>query len=463
MSVNSFILFATPDAWRIGGTRNGAPFLTEVSGGLDAVPAALKSAGHRGESILLALPSAQCLAAPIATAGLPAKDRRRAMAYRLEEKLPIAAEDVVADFIPAPADSPCAFGVCTRTAGLAPTIDALEAAGVAIAAICPAALLALQHLTESNPTAAAADAILWPTADDQLELFLLQHARPHGWYVLPNDPKDLLLHLALEFPPGARPRTIATTSLSAELRAALSTRPDLRITDLKTPAPDLAATSIARAILAGKAQPWIDLRRDALAARDPFRQVRTPLNCAIAAVVLFLCCAIAAMVWRAARYDQVAAHFADDQRDEYRTAFPAAPLPDDVRSRLESEERSLRGLSGDGAAAPPPDEAGLLTLRDLIARLPSPDDLRYRVLELRLDRGRFTLEGQTRAHADADAIAAALRAGNRFDVEPPRTEQIAGPANVATPADAESADAAKGVSFTLTGVKSTPAPRRAAP
>jgi hypothetical protein len=148
------------------------------------------------------------------------------------------------------------------------------------------------------------------------------------------------------------------------------------------------------------------------------------------------------MLWRASRYDDLAARLADDQRLVYRQAFPSTPVPQDVPSRLESEERSLRGLSGD-ASAPPPDDAGLLTLRDLMTHLPPPADLRYRILELRLDKDRFTLEGQAPAHADADAIAAALRQPRAFDVEPPRTERLPG----------GDANAATGVSFTLTGVR----------
>ena len=108
----------------------------------DAVAAALKTAGYRFEPVLLAIPSHWCLCASVTTAGLPRKERRRAMIYRLEEKLPLAAEDVVADFLPAAPACDQNLGVCVQKQTVATLVDALEAKGVAIASICPAALLA---------------------------------------------------------------------------------------------------------------------------------------------------------------------------------------------------------------------------------------------------------------------------------------------------------------------------------
>src|SRR5207248_1647357 len=102
--------------------------------------------------------------------------------------------------------------------------------------------------------------------------------------------------------------------------------------------------------------------------------------------------------------------------------------------------------------------AGLVTLRDLITHLPPDKDLRYRVLEVRLDQGRFTLEGQAAAHGDADSIVASLRRGGAFTVEPPRTEQLV----LSTGPDEKSGN--KGVAFTISGAVASEAlaARRAA-
>jgi hypothetical protein len=121
-------------------------------------------------------------------------------------------------------------------------------------------------------------------------------------------------------------------------------------------------------------------------------------------------------------------------------------VPADVRSRLDSEVRALRGLAGGDPSARPPDAPGLVALRDLLAGLPA--DVRFRVLEARLDGAKFTLEGQANTHGDADAIATALRQGGpdgngrRFVVDPPRTEQLPAAGDGGGP---------QAVSFTITG------------
>jgi hypothetical protein len=464
MTTHPFILFPGPTSWRLGATGAQGPTLSDVAVATDAAPAsiataiaaALRSAGYRGTGVILAIPSAWCLCAPVSTTGLFAKTRRRPMIYRLEEKLPIAAEDVVADFVPAgPADDEV-LGVCAQKSSLAPLVEALEENGVTVGAICPASLLALQQLLSNGALAEKdlPDAVLWPS-----ELFILRNGKLHGWSIIADEPKAVLLHLGLELPPAGegKSRTIAAIGVRPEMRAALSTRPDLRVIDVQSPAPPIAATSMANSILAGKTAAWIDLRRDALAVREPFRQVRTPLSFAMAAIVLCLICLCGAMFWRANRYDASASRFADEQQAAFRQAFPTGPAPADVRSRLEAEERRLRGLSGD-ASAPPSQEAGLVTLRDLITHLPPDKELRYRVLEVRLDQGRFTLEGQAAAHGDADSIVASLRRGGTFTVEPPRTEQLV----LSTGSDDKSGN--KGVAFTISGAVASEAPsaRRAA-
>src|SRR6185436_999635 len=100
-----------------------------------------------------------------------------------------------------------------------------------------------------------------------------------------------------------------------------------------------AGAEAAAAVLSGRVEPWVNLRRDELAVRDRLRLVRTPLAFAAAAAVLFVACACAAMLWRAARYDRLAGQYAGDQQAVFRTVFPRQPLPADVRSRLASEER----------------------------------------------------------------------------------------------------------------------------
>lgn len=68
-----------------------------------------------------------------------------------------------------------------------------------------------------------------------------------------------------------------------------------------------------------------------------------------------------------------------------------------------------------------------------------PTDLRYRLVELRIDGDKLYLEGQTKSHSDAEMLATALRravpspepkpgktnpTSPGFVVEPPRSDQM---------------------------------------
>ena len=55
--------------------------------------------GYSGEPVLLAIPSAQCLAAGVPIDRPAQLRQRQTLLYQLEQCLPLAAEDVVADFI----------------------------------------------------------------------------------------------------------------------------------------------------------------------------------------------------------------------------------------------------------------------------------------------------------------------------------------------------------------------------
>jgi hypothetical protein len=266
-----------------------------------------------------------------------------------------------------------------------------------------------------------------------------------------DDPQDLRLHLGLEpLTDGGRAR-VQVIGLSDAGHRAIGALPGVELI-VGTPTSvdagvDADATAMAADVLTGRIQPWVNLRRDALTVRDRLRSVRTPVLFAAAAAVLCVACLCAGMLWRAARYDRLASRYVAEQQQAFRQVFPWQPIPPDVRSRLASEERALRAISGasggdsSDSADPPREAPGLVVLRDLLAALPA--GLRYRLLEARLDGGRFTLEGQVNAHGDADTIAGALRAQRGLTVEPPRTEQLP-----------ESPSGEKAVAFTISGTVS---------
>ncbi len=377
---------------------------------------ALAQNGYDGRGVVLAIPSGLCLCATISTEDLPRKNIRQAMIYRLEEKLPIAAEDAATDFV---VGENLALGVCVQTAALAPIVEALEEHEVDIEVICPTAMLAVQH--KITKPAEAYDTVLWHH-DQDLELFMIAGTTPVAWHLLADyDGNDLALQLGIHTSGDKPPLRVATSDLGNTSLEQLTKSPKIQIVDSDEQSISTAATLAANQILLGKQAPWINLRRDGVASSTRFRRVRTPLALMAAAGLLFLTTLSGTMWWRANHYQHLATTFEAQQRDVFTRLFPDQRVPLNVKSRLTSQQRRLAGLS-DNHAQVPQQTAVLLMLRDALSCL--PDKLRYRILELQLNQDTLYMEGEARSHSDAEAIAAALDQLPAFRVEPPRTEKL---------------------------------------
>lgn len=414
------VIFAEEGAWRIGVlARGGSVSMIDAPAG--SLAEALATAGGSRE-VVLALTSRDCLCAPISTVDLPAgRQRGGAMRYRLEEKLPVAAEDVVADFISA---GERALGVCVERRALQPRVSTIEAAGVRVIAVCPASVLALQQFTAANPASTALQMILWATGAHTAELFVLADGRLVAWYVLPDAPADVALHVRMAMLTSeAHPSNLIACGASADV---VSNVRELGIDVVESPAVDVSqlATLAAR----GRTRAWINFV-DGGAAGQASRGTRWMA----AAIFLLLTSIAAALFVRAARYERLTAQYQTETESLFRQALPGQPVPEDVRSRLASEAQAGPRATSVGATRSAAQGRNLLALRDMMTHLPA--DAKFRVYELRLGDGAFTLEGEAASLGDADAVATSLRAGSGFEVEPPRTQQRPG----------------KGVSFTING------------
>ena len=423
MASQSFIIFVTDGPWRISATSGGTSIdvpATETGGpeNASAAAAALEEAGYQGEPVLLAIPSTWCLSAAIGTEGLPRKHHREAMAYRLEEKLPLAAEDFVADFTQTQ-DDQC-LGVCVRTHRLGPIIEALESRGVVVDHVCPTAFLALQGLMETWDGGANRAEAMTAVNGKPLDVFTLNRGTPTSWSLAVNGNTPLVFALASG---SDRNGPMASDEGSAGDRAIDA--PAERSGTVQIACEDgiahKAAAAAGREVLAGQTVPIIDLRRGSLAAGDSHRQVRRSVNTVLAALAIFLVAISGSMLWRAHQYDQLADGRVERQRDLFREAVPTQASPSHPRSRLQSEHRKLSAMAaGSGTLSLGP--SALVQLQRILGSLPS--DVRYRVLELRVDPDRFAIEGQARSHGDADAIAGSLRSTGGLQVEAPRTDRL---------------------------------------
>ena len=437
MAAKAFVIFAADGPWRIGMGESGEVTFLDLSASEDrdlsqvaaSVVQTLELYGYEGQGVILAIPSSWCLCASINTEGLPRKNSRAAMIYRLEEKLPLAAEEIVVDFIDVEGQ---ALGVSVQTTKVNPIVESLEQAGIAVQLICPTALLALQDRLTVDDEAAECDAMVWGNGD-HIDLFCLANRIPTAWHLLTNNPNDLLTHLRIAAIGKGEPLHVQANNLEDTVIDRLKSSPDCQVelTD-RTPIEE-AAVHVADRMLQGQFSVWINLRQDALAVHDPIRHVRKPLTAAIVAGLVFLASLCGAMAWRAAQYDRMASRHATEQQTIFKEMFPDQVVPINVKSRFVSEHRRLANLRGESSGIQF-NTSSLLILRDVLTRLPR--GIRYRILEMRLGGERLYIEGQTRSHSDADTITASLNKNEYFDIEPPRTEKLAD----------------KGVGFTIIGV-----------
>lgn len=424
MTSSAFIIFAGETDCRIGVVASGVVSFIDVEIAAETTPTqtagqlavALKAAGYDGQGVVLAIPSGWCLAAAFATDDLPAGDRR-AMLYRLEEKLPLAAEAVIADFV---SGERMALGVCVRRDAVQPLVDALEAAGVAVQSITPAALAAAQAIAADEQSTLLL-CLSSCTDARQIDLIAIESGRLANWALVPVSAADVKLQLDLLLvttPAGSTRLQVFgdDTGLAWSLAETTSLQVDARAGHVATEAAKACAE-----ISAGRKRPWIEFRRGPLAIRDSLRQHRKPLDALLgAAVALLLACAVGMLV-RAERFHHLRQNYESQTSDAFRAQFPGWSIPANVRAVIESEHRKA-AVSSRAGAPTDASASALQTLHDVLARLPG--DGRFAIDRMVFRDTDFELQGRLRSFEQLDAIAASARQAG-LDVPPPQSRRIA--------------------------------------
>jgi hypothetical protein len=391
-----FVIFAGEGVWKIvsGGAVDEVRIDPEATANDIAVVVALKlrGRGYQGEGVMLALPSAWCLSAGISLEGLSASDQA-AMAFRLEEKLPLAAENFTADFIE---QGDRALGVCAPNDRVSPLVEVLEQSGVVVQSVSPAAVLALQHLGN-----AAAGLLVW-TEGDRTNVFATDGGLGLAWALASNDAelKVAVNLLALEMEGGGSVLDVARE----------------RNLDLHT-----AATRTAGAVLAGGVRPWVELRRGAMAVEDPLRVVRRPINAALAAAVALCLVLTGVFFYRAHRYDRLAQDYETTLARRFGQEFPGWAAPVNVRATVEAELRKLN-LAGPSALPPEAQESALRVLHDVLAKIPADSKISFD--RLAFNDTSVELEGRSLKYEDVDGVIAAAKAAG-MEVPPPQMRKLA--------------------------------------
>jgi type II secretory pathway component PulL len=396
MASRGFILFVDDETrWRIAPASGDAP-PADVESSTEQVAESLRQMGYRGEGIVLAVPSTWCMTATINVAQIPARDYK-AMTYRLEEQLPLAAEAVVADFI---VRDGRALAVCARAESLRATIAALEAQGIAVQSAAPAMMLAAQELARDGK----GEQVLVLGEASHINLIAIRDGVATSWALVSPDPRDVALHLdviSLEF---QGLLALRACDVGPDVLRALVERGNVR--ELPPGTVEQAARRQARNVLGGRSAAWGELRRGQLAGADPFRSYRKALNAALAAVAVLLLACSGAMLWRAHQYDSRTRANEAALATEFRRAFPGWAVPTNVKTVIESERRKALALAQDGAGGRQ-NSSAVRTLHDVLSQLPGDEP--WSIQRMSFDDASFQIEGKLRAYEALDRFAAAVR------------------------------------------------------
>ncbi len=396
--------------------------LEELSAaGSEGKAIAPESAASHGPAALL-LPSHWFLAATVSRKGLPVRGYVSALKYRFEEHLPVAAEDLLIAFCEI--DGERSFGVGLEISKVRSLSTTLRTRGVRVELVSSAALLALQSLIESGALLKV-DALLLANSSgrSELDLFLIQNGEPYQWHTS-SQGRGILRHALGQLAADRESvLTVYTAGLTASELVDLSTLGNIAFIQAESKAglaPDLVPDA-AIAILRGERRPLFGFQETEALSFDDRRHYRRALTAASLCLAALLTAVTISLFMVASRYERTAQVLEARQLAEFKNLLPGQPPPANIVSRLESESGKLNALSSSGTAGETRPSA-MRILCDLGSHL--PEAVRFRILQISIGPQSFTLEGQTRTHSDADALAASLRRLSTYTVEPPRTEQV---------------------------------------
>ncbi len=428
----TYILFPTgagdAPGWVVAcaGAQRSSAAPIQLAGGenrdevAQSIAKALGRLGHVGHGVTLAIPSGWCMSVTIDTGG--AHLDRKAMLFKLEEKVPLAAEELAADFAVVPADGAGqpTLAVCSRVDVLRPWLEALERAGVAVESVTPAALLAARAAAARATPAATDenDTLLLIREGDDVSVVSHRRGRHVAWNLAPRTADGIALQVRLRAFVDPVQSVLAFGLSSSDL-ASIDAGLRMTVVDAEADVVSLATSYLGNAPHASR----LELRRGPLGVTDRYRLVRGSLNAALAAAAVFLLCVGGALFLRAQRYDRLAAGASAQAAQAFREAFPDWPTPASVRAVVESEHRKLgaslpvatmplgdKGRGQRSGDASPKRGSALATLLQVLAAIPEgSSSSRFRLNRLSFDAERFELEGDAPAADVVDDLVTACR------------------------------------------------------
>lgn len=393
--------------------------LAEASLAAERIAELVLEHAQKTRRVAILLDGSLCMTARFRMESARQARKREAMLYKIEEQIPVAAEDLIADFS---RQGSQIYAIAVERSQLVPLVDALRDQNLGIELISPVASLAWEHhfARGKHP---GREAVAWLDPELGGDLVVFDSGQPTNWAGLPSANGKLRQQLLYERirSPGELPLVVYAPNNTLETNppaAVPGTHVDLRTKEAE-PLRDHALDTLS-AVRDGRTTPTFDLMRGlnlAAAGRSP---LAIDLRLLQLAALLLLAAVLVVNVIASHRYDDAVDRLVVAQEDVFRDVFPEARLPRGVRARLESELGKLAGARG-GTENAVSDQSVLPLLLRLLRAM--PEEMRFRLLDIKIEDQRLDLTGEVRDFGDADKIAASLRREG-FQVKPPTTQRL---------------------------------------
>lgn len=365
----------------------------------------LDQLGDPGQTAVLCLDASWWFTAAIRCDGLPRRQRREGMRYRLEEQLPMDIEELTVEFLTTGGQN--ALGIALRTDRVRPLLDLCQTCGLTVERILPAPLLLAQAVTARGTTNGW---LLLPPEGANADWIHLREGAVDHWMTAAYESTALRAALAAHVHLTGEPSVSEITFIGLHSDA-IRKEFDEGMAVPKDPAPEKL---LVEAVGADRPAFGVNLAREALAPARPLERVLPRLWIAVIALVAGVMLLAGGLYYRIEVYQALSEKARAATAGQYRTLHPNRPVPPRVWQVLEARARQYQ-LSGQRTVDLPPN--ALNSLRTAIAALPA--DVPLRLEEIQIDESGVFLRGLVRQHSHAELLAGALRlAGFVVDASP---------------------------------------------
>ncbi|MCZ6654342.1 MAG: hypothetical protein O7D91_15115 [Planctomycetota bacterium] len=375
-----------------------------------AITGAVERTGGLQHPATLIIPQRWCYAHTIDA--IKTGSRERSLAYRLEEYLPQALEELTCTFVKNGRQQ--VLGLAVRSKPLAELLGWLGAGQVFVQSLTVDLLCAaVQAQSEPLDAGRAGSTCGVLLRDDHHCSFALMR---NG-----DGPPEIVRSVAVDGSPTAAHLELARQTQLTESSLDLQTT-RWHIVDTSRPA-DREGLILAAAHNTGIVP---NLARGALAPRSRLERTDRLLLVLGAAAALLLGSVLGAQALEHRRYSEALRQVQSQQRQLYRKVFPSGTVPISPALLVASQRKRLEGITLQDRKQSDPAPADPLRPLTLLRALAEglPEDVLVKLVEFSADDHHISLRGQTLHHRDAERIAEAVQRIEGVTARPPGTSRL---------------------------------------